>query len=124
MNVATLPFNQLIGLQLSPPETGFETCLPEGSQYTNHLGAVHASAMLAVAEAGSGAFLVRHFSNHAGLVPIVRRLEAKFRNPGSGKISAKCVISPETLASWDVELSERGRLFASVPVEVVDIVIQ
>ncbi len=120
MNVATLPFNQLIGLQLVSSDSGFETSLPEGAQYTNHLGTVHASAMLAVAEAGSGAFLARHFSGQSGLVPVVRRLEAKFRKPGSGQISARCVVAPETLAHWSVELGGRGRLSASIPVEVVD----
>lgn len=120
MDVSDLPFNKLIGLQLASSESGFQTCLPDGQQYTNHLGTVHASAMLAVAEAGSGAFLAREFSGYASVVPVVRRLEAKFRKPGVGQVSARCVIAPDTLSKWTAELNERGRLSAPIPVEVVD----
>lgn len=120
MNIATLPFNQLIGLQLASPDSAFETSLPEGVQYTNHLGTVHASAMLAVAEAGSGAFLAQHFAGQSGLIPVVRRLEAKFRKPGRGQISARCVVASETLVHWGRELGVRGRFSALIPVEVVD----
>ena len=120
MNVTELPFNKLIGLQLAPAGSGLQTSLPDDSQYTNHLGTIHASAMLAVAEAGSGAFLAQHFSGQPGLVPIVRRLEAKFRKPGSGQISARCIITQETVENWLVELNKRGRLSAIVPVDVVD----
>ena len=53
MDVTRLPFNQLIGLQSAAPGSGFAVTLPAGTQYTNHLGTVHGSALLAVAEAGN-----------------------------------------------------------------------
>lgn len=120
MNVSELPFNKLIGLKLATSGSGFQTSLPDDPQYTNHLGTVHASAMLAVAEAGSGAFLTQHFSDYSGLIPVVRRLEAKFRKPGHGQISARCIVAPEMLANWAAELERRGRLSAPVLVEVID----
>ena len=43
-------------------------------------GGVHASALLALAEASSGEFLLRHFGSSEGIVPVVRRLESKFRS--------------------------------------------
>jgi acyl-coenzyme A thioesterase PaaI-like protein len=58
MDVISLPFNRLIGLEAGSPESGFLLSLPAGVQYTNHLGTVHASALFAVAEAASGVFLV------------------------------------------------------------------
>ncbi|MGV3721038.1 MAG: PaaI family thioesterase [Actinomycetota bacterium] len=81
MDVTALPFNQLVGLEAASPESGFLVTLPAGPEHGNHLGTVHASALLAVAEAGSGAFLVRHLGDADGLVPVVRRLDAKFRKP-------------------------------------------
>jgi acyl-coenzyme A thioesterase PaaI-like protein len=120
MDVSQLPFNKLIGLESAAKESGFQVSLPDNPQYTNHLGTVHASAMLAVAEAGSGAFLSQQFAGHSGFVPVVRRLEAKFRKPGSGQISARCVVSPEEVAHWTDELTARGRVSVSIPVEVVD----
>lgn len=80
MDVTQLPFNRLIGLEPAPADSGFLVSLPEGPQYTNHLGTVHASALLAVVEAGSGAFLLRHLGQAEGFVPVVRRLECKFRS--------------------------------------------
>ncbi len=120
MDVTRLPFNRLIGLESAAPDSGFLVGLPDGPQYTNHLGTVHASALLAVAEAGSGAFLVRHMGGGAGFVPVVRRLESKFRNPASGRVWARANVPPEEVERWSVELASRGRVSAAVPVEVVD----
>lgn len=41
MDISQLPFNQLIGLELASPASGFLVSLPTGQQYTNHLGTVH-----------------------------------------------------------------------------------
>jgi acyl-coenzyme A thioesterase PaaI-like protein len=120
MDVTQLPYNRLIGLE--PAAVGSELLvgLPHGPQYTNHLGTVHASALLAVAEAGSGAFLVRHLGGVTGFVPVVRRLEARFRKPASGAVWARATVPAEEVNRWSAELASRGRLSAGVPVEVVD----
>jgi acyl-coenzyme A thioesterase PaaI-like protein len=120
MDVTQLPFNRLLGLQSESADSGFLVSLPSGSQYTNHLGTVHASALLAVAEAGSGVFLVRHFGAGTGFVPVVRRMEARFRKPASGRVSARAAVDPAEVARWVSELAARGRVSAAVPVEVVD----
>jgi len=120
MDVTQLPFNRLIGLESAPQDSVFLVTLPEGPQFGNHLGTVHASALLAVAEAGSGAFLVKHLGTASGFVPVVRRLEAKFRKPARGRVSARCSSPPELAATWAAELAARGRLLAPVPIEVVD----
>ena len=119
MDVTQLPFNRLIGLE-APEDGGLLVTLPAGPQYTNHLGTVHASALLAVAEAGSGAFLVRHLGSGDEFVPVVRRLEARFRKPASGPVSARAAVPPDEVVRWSQELADRGRVSASVPVEVVD----
>lgn len=120
MDVSQLPFNRLIGLELANRNNGFLVSLPDDLQYTNHLGTVHAGALLAVAEAGSGAFLSRHFVDQAGLIPVVRRLEAKFRKPASGRVSARCIVAPDEAAGWSDNLMSRNRISASIPTEVVD----
>jgi acyl-coenzyme A thioesterase PaaI-like protein len=119
MDVTQLPFNRLIGLEADADGDRLVT-LPDGPQYTNHLGTVHASALLAVAEAGSGAFLVRHLGSGDGFVPVVRRLEARFRKPASGPVSARAAVPDGEVARWSQELTDRGRVLASVPVGVVD----
>ncbi len=120
MDVTQLPFNRHIGLEAGAADSGFLVCLPDGPQYTNHLGTVHASALLAVAEASSGVFLVRQFGSGAGFVPVVRRLEAKFRKPARGRVSARCSVPAEEVERWSAELANRGRVLAPIPIEVVD----
>jgi acyl-coenzyme A thioesterase PaaI-like protein len=120
MDVTQLPFNRLIGLETGAEDSDFLVCLPAGPQYTNHLGTVHASALLAVAEAGSGAFLVRQFGSNAGFVPVVRRLEAKFRKPAQGRVYARCNVEVPVVERWSAELASRGRVSAPINVEVVD----
>lgn len=120
MDVSRLPFNQLIGLKLAEEGSPFQTELASGRQYTNHLGTVHASAQLALAEAASGAFLAQQFKEYTGLIPVVRRLEAKFRKPATGQISARCAVDAEALENWKQEINNRTKVMVSVPVEVVD----
>jgi acyl-coenzyme A thioesterase PaaI-like protein len=120
VDVTQLPFNRLIGLEPAAAGSELLVSLPPGSQYTNHLGTVHASALLAVAEAGSGAFLAGRLGDATGFVPVVRRLEAKFRKPAAGRVSARAVVADADVGRWAAELAGRGRVSASVPVEVVD----
>ena len=120
MDVTQLPFNQLIGLESAAPDSDLLVSLPDGPRYANHLGTVHAGALQAVAEAGSGAFLVRCLGSGSGYLPVVRRLEAKFRKPARGRVSARAVVAPEEVARWASELVDRGRVLAAVSVEVVD----
>jgi acyl-coenzyme A thioesterase PaaI-like protein len=120
MDVTQLPFNLLIGLEAGASGDDSLVSLPSGPQYTNHLGTVHASALLAVVEAGSGAFLVRHLGESEGFVPVVRRLECKFRKPASGRVSARATAPADEITRWKNELTTRGRVSISVPVEVVD----
>jgi len=120
MDICQVPFNHLIGLEPEDPASGLLISLPESPRYQNHLGTVHGSALLAVAEAGSGVFLLRHFGQWQGFVPVVRKLEAKFRKPASGRISSRCSIPREVADRWSSELMARGRVSVSIPIEVID----
>jgi hypothetical protein len=50
----------------------------------------------------------------------VRRLEAKFRKPARGRVSARSGVSADEVARWAQELETRGRVLAGVPIEVID----
>jgi acyl-coenzyme A thioesterase PaaI-like protein len=119
MDVTQLPFNRLLGL-VPAADSEFLVALPAGPQYANHIGTVHAGALLAVAEAGSGAFLAQALGPADGFVPVVRRVEAKFRKPAAGRVSARAVVPAGEVARWADDLAARGRVSAAVPVEVVD----
>jgi acyl-coenzyme A thioesterase PaaI-like protein len=119
INITELPFNSLLGIR---PATDAEhlLLLPSGGQYLNHLGTVHAGAQLALAEASSGELLLKHFGSSDGLVPVLRRVEAKFRNPANGTIMSTASTTPESLARLDTELSSKGRSIIGITVEIYD----
>lgn len=120
MDTTVIPFNQHVGLEAAPPESGFLLALPDHGRYANHLGTVHAGALLTLAEAASGEFLARRFPDPGQVVPVVRRLEAKFRRPGGGRLQARARVTEQQVAAWGEQLRARGRLSLSLPMEVVD----
>ena len=117
--VTELPFNNLLGIRPAG-DSAYLLQLPSGNQYLNHLGTVHASAQLALAEASSGEFLLRHFGSADGLVPVSRRLQAKFHKPANGSIMSTASAKPESLARLDSELSSKGYSIISITVDIYD----
>ena len=118
-SVIELPFNRFLGLQQAS-ESPQVLRLPAGEQFLNHLGTVHASAQLALAEATSGEFLLRHLGFTNGLIPVVRRLEAKFRKPANGAITSTVTTPPETLDQLRADLAAKSRAIISIAVELHD----
>jgi len=118
-SVTELPFNSFLGIQKAaePPQL---LRLPAGGQYLNHLGTVHASAQLALAEASSGEFLLRALGSTDGIVPVVRRLEAKFRKPANGAITSTVTTPQDTVDQLRADLAVKGRALISIAVELHD----
>lgn len=118
-SVTELPFNSFLGIE-SAPDAAQLLRLPAGGQYLNHLGTVHASAQLALAEASSGEFLLRAFGSESGVIPVVRRLESKFRKPANGAVTSTVTTPPETLEQLRADLAVKGRSTVSITVELHD----
>jgi acyl-coenzyme A thioesterase PaaI-like protein len=118
-SVTDLPFNNFLGIEAAADATQLLR-LPSGRHYLNHLGTVHASALLALAEASSGEFLLQHFGFSAGIVPVVRRIEAKFRKPANGEVTSKASAAPATLTQFEADLAAKGRALVSIAVELHD----
>ncbi|MFC5454429.1 PaaI family thioesterase [Prosthecobacter fluviatilis] len=118
-SVTELPFNRFLGLEPSAAPAQFLR-LPSGPQYLNHLGTVHASAQLALAEATSGEFLLRAFGPDSGVIPVVRRLESKFRKPARGSLTSTVTTPPEALGQLRADLTAKGRATISINVELHD----
>jgi len=119
MDVTRIPFNALVGIERAEAD-GTLLQLPSDPRYLNHLGTVHASALLALAEASSGEFLLRHFGSLDGFAPVVRRLTAKFRKPAKGLIVSSANASADALAHLDTELATKSRSLVAVSVELHD----
>lgn len=120
MDLLDLPFNRLIGLVRSD-RPGALLMLPDDVRYTNHLGTVHAGALLALAENSSGELLQREFpALPFAVLPVVRRVEAKFRNPARGAVHARAELPAARREEFLGELIRRGRARLEVPVRVED----
>ena len=118
MDVTQLPFNALIGVGRGADGA---LLLPAGPQYGSHLGTVHAGALLTLAEAASGDFLLREFGDLGfAVVPVVRRMEAKFRKPAQGAIHAVAALAPVAKTEFRAALTAKGRALLAVAVEVHD----
>jgi len=118
-SVTDLPFNRFLGIEVAT-EPGHVLRLPSGAQYRNHLGTVHASAQLALAEASSGEFLLRALGSTSGFVPVVRRLETKFRKPANGALTSTAAAPPEAIEQLRADLAAKGRAIISVAIELHD----
>lgn len=120
MKITDLPFNRLLGIAHAPQE-GALLMLPNDVRYTNHLGTVHASALLSLAEASSGEFLIRRSSAvDFAILPVVRRLESKFRKPALGAVHSKIAIDEATVETFLATLKTKGRAQLEIPVDVYD----
>jgi acyl-coenzyme A thioesterase PaaI-like protein len=117
-SVTEIPFNALVGLEAAADPGMLR--LPAGEQYLNHLGTVHASAQLTLAEASSGEFLLRKFGQVAGVIPVVRRLEAKFSKPARGALTSRVTTEAEAFARAEADLAAKGRALVGIEVELFD----
>lgn len=120
MDITALPFNRLIGLERAAAD-GALLALPNDLRYTNHLGTVHASALLALAEATSGEYLIQQMREiDFAVLPVVRRVEAKFRKPAQGAVSSRAQVAPEKRDEFVATLRTRGRALIEIAIDVHD----
>ena len=120
MNIPSLPFNQHIGIETcSEPEQGLLQ-LPEDPKYQNHLGTVHASAIFALGEASSGAFLLEHTRDLpvADYVPVLRRADIKYRTPGEGRIYSEGKYVEEDWQQFREILMKSKRAIVRFPIRI------
>ena len=120
VDITEIPFNRLVGMERAREPEGVLS-FPADVRYTNHLGTVHAGAMLALAEASSGEYLLREFGTLPyPVLPVVRRVEAKFRKPARGAIHSRVSVAPADRDAFVHTLAERGRALLAIHVDVHD----
>ena len=121
MHVTDLALNQTLGMQLAPAGSGHVLELPESALLLNHVGTIHASVQFALAEAGSGEFLLQQLGEAQGeTFAVLRTSEVKFRKPAYGALRASARFADGDADSLSSELAARGRALVSVLVEVAD----
>jgi acyl-coenzyme A thioesterase PaaI-like protein len=120
MDVTKIPFNRLIAIRHSG-DSEYVLELDGSEQYLNHLNAVHASAQFALAEATSGEYLLRMFEDLAGgVVPVVRKVDLKYRKPATGKIRSRAGIKATEIERVRRDIAHKGRATVIVKVAIYD----
>lgn len=123
MHITDIPFHAHLGLELA--SAPFLLQLQPRDEHRNHLGTIHASVMIALAEAGSGLFLQQqlgHAVSELGgqILPVIRRIEAKFHQAGNDLVYCQCLLNHEELAGVLSDLQIRNRAKVVIPMQVVD----
>ena len=119
MDVTKLPFNHFIGLKISN-KSGYLLMLDNRTEYRNHLDTVHASALFSLAEATSGDFLLNEFSELTDIVPVVRKVEIKYKKPTKGGVFSKAKFLETEKNEVFEALTQRGRAIIKVEVLLYD----
>ncbi len=121
MKIIDLPFNKLIGINISA-DKDYLLSLDDKTDYTNHLGTVHASALFSLAEATSGHFLIINFPKFGSeLIPVVRQVEVKYKKPANGRINSTATLIDNTIEEIQEQLITRKRAFLKLKIELFDI---
>ena len=121
MHVTDLGINKALGMQLALPGNGHILEMPETPLLLNHVGSVHASVQFALAEACSGEFLLRYLGDtQSQFFAVLRTSDVKFRKPAHGALRASARFAEGVADTLSAELTARGRVLASVLVEVAD----
>lgn len=119
MDVTKIPFNEYLSLTLSS-DSRYQMMLSEKDIYQNHLSTVHASAQFALAEATSGYFLTNEFSDLTGIIPVVRKVDVKYKKPANGKIFSKARFYETTKEEISEALTLKNRVLLKVEVLLYD----
>ena len=87
----------------------------------NHLGTIHASVQFALAEAGSGEYLLRELGEAQDQAfAVLRTSTVKFRKPAHGALRARAQFADTNAPALFAELASRGRALVAILVEVAD----
>jgi len=117
MDLTALPFNHHVGLRKSGQKDVLLK-LSFSSKIENHLGTVHAGAIYTLAEAASGAFLVKHRGERTNVGGVVRKATSKYARPGRSTLRAYSDLDPAEVINAIAIVDEKGRATLSVPITI------
>lgn len=113
--VASLPFNQHVGLAPRPDGT---LQLPDDPRLLNHVGTRHAGALFALGEAASGVALFDTLGDRlAGMMPVVRTARIDFLKPARGVLVGRGSLDAEVALA---RFAADGKADLDVLVDVID----
>ena len=119
MDVTQIPFNKKVGIADSDEHNIL--LLQQSQDLHNHLGTVHASAQFALAEAASGAYLLKKYPDLSKqVVPVVRKAAVTFKKPAFSDIKATASIDAAEEEKFMQIFQQKGRAIIPVSVKITD----
>jgi acyl-CoA thioesterase FadM len=121
MNIIDIPFNKLIGISL-PVNSEFLLQLDAKKEYTNHMGAVHAAALFALAEGSGAQFLLNYFPKEMieQVIPLVRKVEVSYKKPATGIIVSTAKLKDNSIEDIRQQLTTKKRVSLITTVDLFD----
>jgi len=121
MKIPEIPFNNYLGIQKGREGEDFLLKICFAEKYHNHLGTFHASALFALAEASSGEFLFRHFSDlETPVLPVVRKASVKYSSPATSDVRSRASFLGTDREQVENELRTAKRSSFSIQVDLLD----
>jgi acyl-coenzyme A thioesterase PaaI-like protein len=121
LDITKVPFNQLLGIRFSTrPEYILQ--LDAKTEYTNHLGTIHAAALFALAEGSGAQFMLNEFPSEMidQVIPVLRKAEVTYKKPSSGIIFSQARLKQGSTDEIVHELMNRKRVLVTTIVELYD----
>ena len=119
MEITSLPYNRLIGLEEHVVDGRTVISLNPTSRHLNHVGTIHACVLFSVAEAASAQALLDGFPALKEKAAVVlRAATVKYRRPASETIEGTATIDPSAASEFLARFERKGVALLSVSTSV------
>jgi acyl-coenzyme A thioesterase PaaI-like protein len=109
MDLTTVPFSQLIGLQTCHDGSSTMVSLTADDRHHNHVGTVHAAVLFSVAEAASAQAMLDSFPDLSGAsVALLRTASVKYHRAGRTRLEGFASIDADAAARFRSRIERKG----------------
>lgn len=116
--LATVPFAHRANLEIVHAEGGHVVVrIPNEPKNQNHVGTVHAAALVLVGETAGGLALLNE-PRLQGYLLLAKGLQIRYRKPSTGDCSASARLSEEAVQAALAGLNEHGKVDVPLAVEL------
>lgn len=116
--LATVPFAHRADLEIVHAEGGHVVVrIPNEPKNQNHVGTVHAAALVLVGETAGGLALLNE-PRFAGLLLLAKGLQIRYRKPSTGACSASARLGEEAVLAALAALAEHGKVDVPLAIEL------
>ena len=121
IDITQVPFNKLLGISLAS-NNDYLLQLDAKTEYTNHLGTVHAAALFALAEGSGAQLLLKAFPEELieNVIPVLRKVEVSYKKPAKGVVKSKAFLIDNNFENILLELQTKKRVLLTTLVELFD----